>query len=56
MRGQRYLLSNVYLPVGTTTNGFVTLYAANGDVNADRLLGRDLRRLELFIYNATGGG
>jgi hypothetical protein len=53
--GQHYLLSNVYLPVGTTTNGFVTLYATNGDVNADRLLGRDLRRLELFIYNSTGG-
>ncbi len=58
--GQRYLLVNIYTPVGTTTNGFVTLFAASQDGHADILLGRDKRRPELFVYRSnapapTGG-
>jgi len=51
--GRRYLLVNVYTPVGTTTNGFVTLFAANQDGHPDILLGRDKRRPELFIYRSN---
>jgi hypothetical protein len=52
LEGQRYLLVNVFVSAGTTTNGFVTLFAASGDGDPELLIGRDLRRLELFIYNA----
>lgn len=60
VEGQRYLLVNVYSPVGTTTNGFVTLFSATGEGAAEILLGRDKRRLELFVYDVipaeeTGG-
>lgn len=48
--GQRYLLVNVYIPVGTTTNGFVSIFATTSEGDAEILLGRDKRRLELFIY------
>jgi hypothetical protein len=51
IEGRRYLLANVFVPVGTTTNGFVTLFSASGEGEAELLLGRDVRRLELFIYN-----
>ena len=50
VRGQRYLLVNVFLPVGTTTNGFLTLFSTTGEGEAQRLLGRDKRELELFVY------
>jgi hypothetical protein len=59
VRGQRYLLVNVFLPVGTTTNGFLTLFSATGEGEAALLLGRDKRDLELFVYEPvpqeTGG-
>jgi len=50
VEGQRYLLVNVYMPVGTTTNGFVTIFAITVEGDDEILLGRDKRRLELFIY------
>ena len=58
--GQRYLLTGIYLPAGTTTNGFVTLFSPATEGVENRVLGRDLRRLELFIYEPiaapeTGG-
>ncbi len=43
VEGQRYLLVSVYTPVGTTTNGFVTLFSASGEGDAEMLLGRDLQ-------------
>ncbi len=57
INGQLYVLVAVYLPVGTTTNGFLTLYAADQD---GTLLGRDKRDVGLFIYGLaltelTGG-
>ena len=57
--GQRYLLVNIFLPVGTTTNGFLTLFSATGEGVSQLLLGRDKRELELFVYEplaqVTGG-
>jgi len=60
VESRRYLLVNVYTPAGTTTNGFVTLFSAAGEGEAEILLGRDKRRLELFVYDVipaeeTGG-
>ena len=54
--GVRYVLVNVYLPIGTTTNGFVTIFSAEGEEEADLVLGRDLRRLELFLYTVVPSG
>jgi hypothetical protein len=58
VNGVRYVLVNVYLPVGSTTNGFVTIFATGDAGDRELVLGRDLRRLELFIYTevqTTGG-
>jgi hypothetical protein len=52
---RRYLLVNLWSPIGTTTNGWVTLYAA-GDGLADTLLATDPRSLDLFIYRRSGAG
>jgi hypothetical protein len=51
--GQRYLLVNIYRPVGTTGDGFVTLFATVSESEgvSSFLLGRDKRRTELFIYD-----
>jgi hypothetical protein len=50
INGQRYLLVAIYEPVGTTTNGFLTLFAADQDGVSQILLGRDKRETGLFIY------
>jgi hypothetical protein len=55
IRGQRYLLVNVFLPVGTTTNGFLTLFSATGEGAPQLLLGRDKRELGLFVYEPIAG-
>jgi hypothetical protein len=58
--GQRYLLVNIYRPIGTTEDGFVTLFAVRGESEgvSSFLLGRDKRRTELFIYDrvTSSGG
>jgi hypothetical protein len=54
----RYLLVNLWSPIGTTTNGWVTLYSSAGDGVANTLLATDPRSLDLFIYrrsSAAGG-
>jgi hypothetical protein len=56
LEGTRYVLVNVHLPIGTTTNGFVTIFSASGEGEADLVLGRDLRRLELFLYTVVPSG
>lgn len=48
--GQRYLLVNLWRPVGTTTNGWLTLYSAIAEGVPDLLLGSDPRSLDLFLY------
>ncbi|CAN5763744.1 hypothetical protein BH23CHL5_BH23CHL5_04720 [soil metagenome] len=60
INGQLYVLVAVYLPVGTTTNGFLTLYGADQEGSSETLLGRDKRDVGLFIYRLaltelTGG-
>ncbi len=56
IEGVRYVLVNVFVPIGTTTNGFVTMFASEEE--GTPLLGRDRRRLELFVYEAlaSAGG
>jgi hypothetical protein len=51
---RRYLLVNLWSPIGTTTNGWVTLYSAAGEEVADTLLATDPRSLDLFIYRRSG--
>jgi hypothetical protein len=51
---RRYLLVNLWSPIGTTTNGWVTLYSAAGEGITDTLLATDPRSLDLFIYRRSG--
>jgi hypothetical protein len=48
--GTRYVLAAVWTPTGTTTNGFVTLFAPRGAEDPDRLLGINPLRPGLLIY------
>lgn len=52
--GQRYVLTAVWTPVGTTTNGFVTLYGDPADPDGTRLLGTDPRVPNLLIFDTRG--
>jgi len=51
---RRYLLVNLWSPIGTTTNGWVTLYSSAGEGVADTLVATDPRSLDLFIYRRSG--
>lgn len=51
IEGVRYILVNVWTPVGTTTNGFITLFGPGGAADAEMLLGIDPRNPDLLIYN-----
>ena len=51
---RRYLLVNLWSPIGTTTNGWVTLYSSTGEGIADTLLATDPRSLDLFVYRRSG--
>jgi hypothetical protein len=51
---RRYLLVNLWSPIGTTTNGWVTLYSSTGEGVADTLLATDPRSLDLFVYRRSG--
>src|SRR5215207_1261660 len=51
---RRYLLVNLWSPIGTTTNGWVTLYSSTGEGIADTLLATDPRSLHLFVYRRSG--
>jgi hypothetical protein len=53
--GVRYILVNVYRPIGTTTNGFMTLFSATAAGAPDVILGRDLRDPVLYIFQREGG-
>jgi hypothetical protein len=52
--GRRYLLVNLWAPVGSTTNGWVTLYSSAGEGVTDTLLATDPRSLDLFAYRRSG--
>ena len=48
--GQRYLLVNIYTPVGTTRNGFMTLFATSTGA-PEMVLGRDQRQPDLLVFD-----
>ena len=52
--GRRYLLTDLWAPVGATTNGWVTLYAADDGGTPDMLLATDPRSLDLLVYRRSG--
>jgi hypothetical protein len=54
LNGKRYVLTAVLTPQGTTTNGFVTLYAIPDQEVADFYLGVDPRTLDLLIFRRVG--
>lgn len=58
LNGQRYVVVAIFYPVGTTTNGFLTLFSSDPDGDSDILIGRDKRETELFVFRGnqpTGG-
>lgn len=56
INGQLYVLVNIYYPVGTTPNGFITFFSNQPGGQPDILLARDTRERELFIYRTTATG
>lgn len=52
--GRRYLLVNLWSAIGTTTDGWVSLYSVTGEGAADTLLATDPRSLDLLIYRRSG--
>ncbi len=54
--GKRYLLVGLWRPIGTTTDGWVTLYSSAGEGTPDILCATDPRSLDLFIYRRSGTG
>ena len=53
INGQLYVLVAIHYPIGTTTNGFVTLFSTDSEGNSEILLARDKRERELFIYEGA---
>jgi hypothetical protein len=51
--GQRYVLTSLWTPYGTTTNGWVTLYGSAGEDAPEQLVGLDPRREDLMVFNRT---
>ncbi|HEV2073384.1 MAG TPA: hypothetical protein VGR29_07050 [Thermomicrobiales bacterium] len=51
--GQRYVLTSLWTPYGTTTNGWVTLYGPAGEDAPEQLVGLDPRREDLMVFNRT---
>jgi hypothetical protein len=51
--GQRYVLTSLWAPYGTTTNGWVTLYGPAGEEAPEQLVGLDPRREDLMVFNRT---
>ena len=58
INGQRYILVAIFYPVGTTSNGFLTLFSTDAEGNSDILIGRDKRETALFVFrgNEPAGG
>ncbi len=48
---ERYVLASLWLPFGTTTNGWLTLYGPEGEDGPALLLGVDPRRLDLLVFD-----
>ncbi len=54
--GQQYVLVALWTPQGTTTNGWVTLFAPGDQEQIDRYCATDPRSLDLFFYRRSGTG
>jgi len=57
--GRTYVIVAVYSPVGTTRNGFMTLFSTGTAEVPEQILGRDPREPELYVFaleTPTGGG
>jgi hypothetical protein len=52
---QTYVLVALWEPFGTTTNGWLTLYAPTGEATPAKLVGVDPRKLDLPVFNRQGG-
>jgi len=52
--GQRYVLVAIWTPSGSTADGWVTFYAADGQDEPEVLLGHDPRQPGLLIYQRAG--
>jgi len=50
INGETYVLADIFTPAGTTRNGFMTLFASTTGEDAQVLLGRDTRDVELFVF------
>jgi hypothetical protein len=50
INGQTYNLVDVYLPTGTTSNGFITLFGTPTEGTPEVLLGRDQREPDLLVF------
>lgn len=50
--GQRYVLVALWEPFGTTTNGWLTLYAQDREGAPSSLVGLDPRRQDLLVFDA----
>ena len=48
---QEYVLVALWEPFGTTTNGWLTLYAPTGAEAPEQLVGVDPRKLELSVFD-----
>ena len=53
--GQHYVLVDIYTPVGTTRNGFMTLFATSTGT-PETVLGRDQREAQLLIFEVDPAG
>ncbi len=50
LNGRRYILIEIYEPVGATGNGFITFYGVADAETQEFVIGYDPRRLDLLIY------
>ncbi len=50
LNGRRYILIDIYEPVGATGNGFITFYGVGDAETQEFVIGYDPRRLDLVIY------
>ncbi len=50
---ERYVLDSLWRPIGTTTNGWLTLYGPAGEERPSQLLGTDPRRLDLLVFDRS---
>jgi hypothetical protein len=50
LSGQRYILTSLWTPFGTTSNGWLTLYGPEGDAAPNELVGIDPRQQHVTLF------